>query len=360
MVKTAKSGRYDDIKIGFFDNTDEFVYIEREAFNHSKYNFKKLDEGEIDLLKNIVKNLERNENVIVCARGRSEADKRKHDEFINNSLYDFFVVGDKAQYHIEENLNKEQDHTKKEGNPLDEIKRLLPLVNVEIDKWSSRHEGKIEGRISDELINDLQYEEKDVIEAWKLVLDALLHNHGENDFKPYSFFVSLSHGKRKYETARYYALDRYKKDVGIVCVYILDKNRNNYLRASELTEKLAEYGVKWFDDSDNEIMLINGLFPHNIIGFFEIEKSVVKKSVVKRFVLNCWFYRQMKQNSDYDFSKGVYVNQGENLENFKQSAQNLNIRTCFLRYSRDTNKEYVAEIDGTNKKEVSQFNFKSE
>lgn len=336
--------------LGFFGNTDEFASLEICPSNESKYTLKELEKEEIDLLKNIIINLEKNQNVILCTRGQSKVDKERHDTFINNELYDLFLVGNKAQYHIEEKIGLDPFLTTNKNILLDEIKTLLLLVNEELSRWNSRYEGQVEGQFTDQLIDDLNDEEKSVVETWKLFLYSLLHNHGENIFKPYSFFISLTHMDNKYKTAKYFALNTNENDVGLIFVYILDKKNNNYIKSSELPKQLEKYGVKWFQDSDHEIMLINGLYPHNIIGFFEVEKENVK-----RFILNYWFYKQMKKDYAYDFSQGVYVDQGSNLEKFKDSAKRLNFKTYFSTDNRPNGREFIHDIKKSNSRGISKF-----
>jgi hypothetical protein len=337
------------VELGYFENTDEFVSLEVCPSNESKYTLKELDKGEIDLLRNIILNLEKNENVILCTRGNSKVDEKRHETFIKNELYDLFVVGDKAQYHLEEKLNIDPFSTTEKNILLDKIKDLLPSVNKQLNLWSSRYSGEVEGQFTDKLIHDLNDEETSVIESWRIFLYSLLHNHGENFFKPYSFFISLTHGDNKYKTAMHFALDN-NKDVGFIFVYILDKNNDNYITASELPNQLEKYGIKWFPDHDNEIMIINGLYPKNIIGFFEVEKEKTK-----RFILNNWFYEKMKQDTNYDFSQGVYVDQGKKLEKFRKSARNLNIRSYFFTHDAHDGKEFTSDIDDFDPREVSNF-----
>ena len=339
-------------ELGFFENTDIFASLEVCQSNESKYTLKELEEGEIDLLRNIILNLETNKNVILCTRGQSKVDKKRHKAFINNELYDLFVVGDKAQYHIEQKINRDPFLTTDKNILLNEIKQLLPLINEELIRWNSRYKGNVEGQFTNKLIHDLNDEEKSVIETWKLFLYSLLHNHGDNFFKPYSFFISLTHGDNKYKTAKYFALENNRKEVGFIFVYILDTNKNNYIKASELTKQLEEYGIKWFPDNDNEIMVINGLYPHNIIGFFEVENENIK-----RFILNNWFYDKMKKYPAYDFSQGVDVDQGENLEKFLNSARNLGFKTHFHRNDVLNGNEYISETERSNPRPVSKFKF---
>ena len=89
---------------------------------------------------------------------------------------------------------------------------------------------------------------------------------------------------------------------------------------------LKNYGVECSEDPNSEIMILNGLYPHNIIGFFEIEKKSTK-----RFILNYWFHQQIKDDlcrkSNFDYKNGVEVLQ----ENFQEAAIRLGYGSFFTR-----------------------------
>ncbi|ETA69393.1 hypothetical protein MettiDRAFT_2892 [Methanolobus tindarius DSM 2278] len=355
-----KSTEQADLEIlGFFRGTNNFSSLKINPIDESKYTLQDLEYKEVEQLRNIIIKLEQNENIVLCARGDSKESIKEHDEFINSGLVKCFVVGEKAQFYFQSALGL--DHicsTKNKKNKLEEIERLRVSVNKEIQKSSSRDMGKVDGQFSCKLIDYLQNQEMSVIESWNIFLHSLLHNQGNNVFKPYSYFISLTHGNKKYKTARYFALkdkeNETKKDIGVVFVYILDKNKNKYISASELLERSKEHNVKWYPDVDNEIMVIGALWPHNIIGFFEVEDEKVN-----RFILNYWFYKEMKSNHNHDFSQGVHVDQGDKFEKFQRYANDLKL-THISQYYSDNGEQYILKIDKLNVIKVPDIDFEDE
>lgn len=315
--------------LGFFDEVSEFVTIKDDKYDSRKYSLKVLSIDTIDYLKNIIISLELEDEIYLCARGDSKGDEQS--DFIDFDLKDFFIVGDKAKAHIKLPDNPFQ-HTK-DKTTLDDIKNILSKCNEILRQKSMNSENEIYGKFTDQFIKYLEEKSLEVQESWKFALLALLHNKGKTDgskgkiddyFKPYSCFVSLTYGENKYNTAKKFAVGR--NNNGLIYIYILEKSLKNHFRAMDLTNKLCDLGIKWYEDVNSEIMVINGLYPHNIIGFFEINREEVK-----RFVLNPWFYKQimhdLKNGGDYNYKDGVLINQ----ENFIQSAKNLGYENYFIR-----------------------------
>lgn len=58
--------------LGFFEDTSNFERIEKNLDNDSKYHFEELNASEIAQLKNIILDLEGNNDAIVCTRGWSK------------------------------------------------------------------------------------------------------------------------------------------------------------------------------------------------------------------------------------------------------------------------------------------------
>lgn len=316
--------------LGFFDEVSEFVTIEDDKFDSSKYTFKVLSIDIVDYLKNIINSLEHEDEIYLCARGDSKGDKQNY--FIDSNLKDFFIVGDKAKAHIKLPDNPFQ-HTKAKSTPMEDIKDIILKCNEILCQKSMNPENEIDGKFTDQFIKYLEEKPLEVQESWKFALLALLHNKGKTDgskgkiddyFKPYSCFVSLTYGENKYNTAKKFAVGR--NNNGLIYIYMLKKSLKNHFRAEDLTNELCKHGIKWYEDVNSEIMVINGLYPHNIIGFFEINKEEVK-----RFVLNPWYYKQimydLENDGNYNYKNGVLINQ----ENFTQSAKNIGYENYFIR-----------------------------
>ena len=301
--------------LGLFNEVDKFVSIEKNKLGFKKYELIPLKSDEINYLKSIIATLEMDEDVYLCTRGDSKKDK--HANFINKQLYDFFIVGDKAKYHSEK-PDEKYHHTRNDEKIIDDLKELVLKCNEVLERKSA-------GKFPDRFILDIKNLHLKKQERWKLVLLAFLHNKGNDDyFKPYSSFASLTYGQGKYDTAKMFAIERNKK--GVIYTYILEEDSKQYLKTEDMNQLLKNYDIEWYEDKHNEIMILNGLFPHNVIGFFEIDKNSTK-----RFILNYWFHQKIKdylcRKSNFDYKNGVKINQ----ENFKEAAIRLGYGSFFTR-----------------------------
>ena len=221
------------------------------------------------------------------------------------------------------------NHTRVGKGLIDNIEDLVYKCNDVLEKNTNRDE--VCGKISHQFILDRKKESKEIRESWKFLLLGFLHNMDDNysdrkdyDFKPYSGLVSVTYGQDKYNIAKRFTTDGYKK--GIIHTYILRRDLKNYLETEMMYKLLKNYGVECSEDPNSEIMVLNGLYPHNIVGFFEVEKKSTK-----RFILNHWFYRQIKADLDckskYEYKNGVLINQ----KTFFEAAKNLGYNSYFTR-----------------------------
>ncbi|WP_367343647.1 hypothetical protein [Methanomethylovorans sp.] len=332
-------------KLGFFNETKRFETIE-ENETHTGYVFKKLDRPIVKYLKSVVLDLENDENVYFCARGDS---KDANQDFIDNKLIDFFVVGEKSKAHIDDaknDISKEPFRHYETNNPtIDDLKYIITDVNKVLKAKQKPTVDGINGQIPIQFLTEVEKQPESIQKGWKFIFLAFLHNNGDEDyFKPYSGFVSLTHTGGKYKKAKFFAL-KWSSN-GLIYIYILNKNLKNYFKADDLKKRLSRFGVNWYKDKHKEIMVINGLYPHYILGFFEVEGDLIK-----RFILNPWFYSQFKAdlnlNQKYDYSNGVLIDQ----ENFEESLANLGYKTYFIR-DLLTNKEYHVDPESAEIKDV--------
>lgn len=327
-------------ELDFFNETTKFETVE-ENDTHTGYVFKEINSKIVKYLKSVVTDLENDNNIYFCARGDS---KDANPIFIDNNLIDFFIVGEKGKAHLENSrgdISREPFRHYYTGDTiLDDIRYIITKVNKVL---VSKRKNGINGQIPDNFITELEQQSPQIQKGWKFIFLAFLHNKGRDDyFKPYSGFVSLTHKAKKYTEAKKWALD--SSNDGLIYMYILDKNLKNYFKADKLTQKFKEYDITWYEDIHNEIMVINGLYPHYILGFFEVDAALVK-----RFILNPWFYSQFEEDLNlkqkYNYSNGVLINQ----DNFETSMQKLGYETYFIR-DLSTNEEYhvnpeTAKID---------------
>lgn len=316
--------------LGLFNEVDKFVSIKKDETDSTKYEFIDLTSDEIKYLKSIVETLEKDEDVYLCARGDSKKDK--HAYFINQQLCDCFIVGNKAKFHIKENISKSENlykHMRMGEGLIGNIENLVNKCNDVLNKNTNRDD--VSGKISHKFILDRKKESEEIQESWKILLLGFLHNMDVNyanekdyDFKPYSGLISVTYGQDKYNIAKRFAAGGRRKS--IIYTYILRRDLKNYLATEMMYESLKNYGIECSEDPNSEIMIINGLYPHNIIGFFEIEKKSTK-----RFILNYWFYRQIKNDlnrkSKFDYKNGVFIDQ----EGFLEAANSLGYSSYFTR-----------------------------
>ncbi|RNI11898.1 hypothetical protein EFE42_09720 [Methanohalophilus sp. RSK] len=339
--------KYDDKNLEYFNNTESFQSITTKK----QYNLIDLNEMEICYLKQIIHDLEKSNDVILCCRGDS---KKNHSKFISKDLYDFFVAGTKSKYH-EEAPESLYDHC--EINDEFNLEALVEKCNSILEDIKECN-SDVEGRINPEYVSEMKKQSIGVQNDFRFLLLSFLHNKGmtyadeiDSDFKPYSCFVSLAYNKSKYDTAKKYALgnNKIKNKDGLIYIYIVQKNWKNYITIEEMTSILNDCGVKWKKGLDEEIMIMNGLYPHFLVGFFEM-----KNEKCSRFILNSWFHKQIKhdlENLDTSkYTKGMYVNQ----EDFEQSAQRLGYNTVFLRNNILNGNEFILS-NGETKKTIERL-----
>lgn len=212
-----------------------------------------------------------------------------------------------------------------------------------LKKWGSKYDD-VSGKFEKNIIKKLSKSYPETIEQFKLALLSLLHNKGnDNFFKNYSPFLSFSRGFFKYSYSKKFATNN--NENGLIYVYILNKQYNNYLYGSELKKILKKFGINWFSDIHSEVMLLNGMYPHYLLGFFEVSK---KRYL--RFILNPWFYEIFLEKENFDFSQGVPVNQ----QNFGDFANKLGYASYVYHY-KGSSDEYLSNLEKLDQRQVQRL-----
>jgi len=165
---------------------------------------------------------------------------------------------------------------------------------------------------------------------------SFLHNEGSfEEFKSSSPFLSLTHGRYKFRTARNFALSKHNQiRKGLIYLYSLNRQDHNYFITKKFTQKLQEFGISWYQDIHNEIMLLNGMYPHYLLGVFEVTKTSTPK-----FIINPALYKLFEKNEEFDWRNGLKINQ----LNFRELVKELGYETFFYTYG--DNQTYVADIE---------------
>ena len=289
----------------------------------------------------LIEKLERIPQVYLCARGDSKDSLVDHDLFFTRELSSLFIVGAKARSNIntpvDRNTHFETDSPCWSGD----LASLIEQVNKEITNKPKAHH--IEGTISEQFVDKLRYLDKDSLERWKIFFLAFLHNNGVcREFKRHSPMLSVAYGAEKYRVARCFALSRRPDGKGIVFLYALNAEWPYYIRTRDFTDELKRYGVKWYPDNNHEIMLINGMYPHFLLGVFEVTKRRTP-----RFIINPWLYEILLNNGVFDYSEGLNIDQA----NFKTEAIRLKYSNFFFHLIGSQN-EYVSELSQFTPKRV--------
>lgn len=318
-----------------------------DTVNNESDNFYKIEENYVtENLKKLLDKLEKHKNVLLCARGES----RYFNRFITNkNLGKIFVVGEKARIYNQEIESKVQKyyHTRTDKDTLKKnIKELVSEINEQI-KNNPHKTVPLKGKISDDSLNKLLNNEDNLYQT-KIVLLSFLHNSYKNkEFNTKTPFISLTHGENKINTAKNFALKcdnngNCKKKNGYIFLYGLpcrkiDINKE-YVITKDLRNILENLGIYDFKDFYNEIMLVNGLYPHYLLGIYKLTDYKITK-----FTINPSLYELLKNNENLDKIAELFTNDGLNInqENFISIAEELGYNTYFYKIN---NKTYIVTI----------------
>lgn len=314
--------------------------------SQSSYTLHVIDKPIIQMLKQTLRKLEKIPQVCLCARGDCFQTQELHENFIERDLAKLFIVGSKAKYHLGNNSERDikyfEENTAADDDIKNELKSLIKQCN-EIVRSKSKSHSDIEGQISQECLDFILGQSQTNLKGWQIFFLSFLHNNGRpRDFKRSSPFLSLTYGYDKLRIARRFALERCKHNRGIVFIYSLNSNWPYYFRAKDLTAQLEGYGVRWYKDIHHEILLINGMYPHFLIGILEVSRRRTLK-----FILNPWIYKQFKQGRDFNYTEGVDIDQ----EKFSEFAQALGYRRWFF-HVKGRQMEYISDFDTLKEKRI--------
>ena len=296
-----------------------------------------VEDSIIDRFKGLIKSLETNKEVYLCTRGDNRNSLQNHNIFFTDEyVKDFFGVGLKSVSTIKVVKKEEFQHIviDEKEKLLNELKEIIGLCNERIDRKPESH--NIDGRIHDTLIEELDNDSVDELNQWKIFFLSFLHNEGSlNAFKSSSPFLSLTHGWEKYRIARNFSLSKNDFGKGIIYLYALSKNDPDYYATKEFTKYLKELDITWYEDKHKEIMLLNGMYPHYLLGFFEVTKTSTPK-----FVLNPALYELLEEGGEFDYEGGLTIDQ----RNFLEMAQRLGHQRVFFTYGKG--RTFISDIEG--------------
>jgi len=297
-----------------------------------------VDNNVIDRFKELISSLESNKEVYLSTRGDNCINLEKHNEFFTEEyIKNFFGVGLKFKSAIK--IPKEEfEHRIVEEKPqlVSELKQIIDYCNTKINGKPESH--NIRGKISDSFIESLDTSYNiEELNQWKIFFLSFLHNDGSlSKFKSSSPFLSLTQGWKKYRTARNFSFMRNNYGRGIIYLYALYKKDNNYFITKEFTKKLKEFDIAWYEDIHKEIMLLNGMYPHYLLGVFEVRKTSTPK-----FILNPALYELLENSEEFDYIGGLSINQN----NFLEMARKLGYKRFFYTYG--DGRTFISDINNT-------------
>ena len=302
----------------------------------SDYQLIKVNHSVVDKLIYYYNQIENNDNYTICLRGDSKNKSSSHDSFFNIELARLFIVGKKAKNNITQSSSSSYNSflNNIQSQLLTDIHDLIREINIEIIARPADH--NIRGVIPDSFLESLVSSNNEELQKWKIFFLSFLHNSGRNkNFSGISPFISLTYGYKKYVTARSFALKRSKTGKGIVFLYYIKDNWPYQVKSKFLTKKLKEFDVKWYNDINSEIMLINGMYPHYLLGIFEVEKYSNP-----RFIINPWLYKMIIENDKFKISAGIKIDQ----MNFRNFALKSGYKYYFFNHIDETN-QYISSIN---------------
>ena len=82
-------------------------------------------------------------------------------------------------------------------------------------------------------------------------------------------------------------------------------------------------------------MLINGMYPHFLLGVFE-----VKHNLTPKFIINPWLYKILKENKTFNYTNGLPIDQ----TNFHKLAEEMGYSNYFFHFFGNDNDKDIWDI----------------
>lgn len=294
-----------------------------------------IEDSIINKFFELITNLEQDKNIIVCTRGDS---RKSNKEFFNvEFMKKFFVVGQKAEVtKLRKPSNKNHSHTDTEikKDLINSLKSLIDEINTILNNKPKNH--NIKGQIPLTVKKQLTNLEIEKLRQLKIIFISFLHNNGKTEFKSDSPFLSLTNGTTKFCKAKEFVLSKENlQKNGYIFLYCLNKEvfSSNYIITKDFTSFLKKLDIEWYPDIHQEIMLLNGMYPHFILGIYEITNGEIKN-----FHMNPELYILLKNSTPFDKKSGVPINQ----INFQKYAQELGHENFFFCHG---NRTFISDIN---------------
>lgn len=235
----------------------------------------------------------------------------------------FFVVGAKGNAY-RDNITRDDNiayFTNREYKT--EIHRLLDLINSVLEKNDF-------GKIDYDKLRDVIGEESKMYE-FLLILAHNVGNKWENKSK--SPFLSTTYGRDAFKTALKFAQHKNKGKYSYIIFAISNDKSKHGFKTVDFDQYLRRLNVEWYDDIHSEKIIKDAIFPHHIIGVFQVDNYSKSKS----FIINPYLYRMIEtavkskcfnyyKLHDYICNYGIQVEQSD----FAQFASALGYKSYGL------------------------------
>ena len=132
-----------------------------------------------------------------------------------------------------------------------------------------------------------------------------LHTMQEKEFSRITPCISCSYGDRRFDVAKKFGKGKYNNYFVVMDSWVECREEGiSYIRTDYVNKILKEYGLAWFPNRHNEIMLKYGIFPQQLIGYYFWDRGILKKYVINKHYVDAW-----KENSDFEIGDSIYFEQ---------------------------------------------------
>ena len=132
-----------------------------------------------------------------------------------------------------------------------------------------------------------------------------LHTMHEKDFSKITPCISCSYGDRRFDVAYKFGKGYCNNYFVVMDSWVKCREEGiSYKRTDYVNEILKEYGLTWFPNRHNEIMLKYGIFPQQLVGYYFWDRETLKKYVLNKHYVDAW-----KENSDFEIGEPIYFEQ---------------------------------------------------
>jgi hypothetical protein len=330
--------------------TDKTIFSTLEERDNESYEIVDVENKIVHQFSDLLSELEREEDMLLCMRGDSKKSVQEHDDFFRDTLDKIFIVGQKARYFSYDNEKIKEIHQHIQNHDKNTLINEIEVLNDKVNSAIKIREKEFSKNIDEykkcfTFINDLKLTQYDKKTLWgmKIFLLHFLHTDGrEKEFNTQTPFLSTAYGDEKFEIAKKFALgeDRQNKK-SYIAIYLLNTKNAYYYKTKDLSGKLQSDGCKWHEDKYDELILVNGMFPHYLLALLELEKEEVT-----RCILNPVLYDILKTKSSLDIKNGLPINQ----EDFLEYAQALGYSQYWVKHP--SNKVDVKNMQNDESEEV--------